>query len=592
MRCYLRIFYRYTKVSLLVLYVQSVHCVRYPPFLAITRTIVPIMAGLDGYGVGTKSGGNDMVEVDGGDFNYNDKILVETSMNRFFDFSIRPIGALTHTTPKSVIRFNIDPMIDKYLQFNKTRLEMKLRVIKENGARLSPMFDCVGVSNFLGVLMWQSVVPKLNGQPFPGAGNVNSGLKAVLDSLLSTEDASRHTHAQTQVLHMDEPERYEDFSMTLEQYVQGVIYELEHGGVTPIPDGIVALRQVPHVGQADLTDAQRADCYNFPFNGNGNINGRLYVKSTALKQFIEAEALREGGPNESVITTFGKLYEVGKPPMFRNRGFRERERLVRGSEEFIVVAPIPHDFFNLNNNIGPGNRIDIELTPYDDALLLNTLNGRERYRLDIMDIRMHLRAIERKERIQPPLVERYRMNLTELHKETVNAGTRLHHFRVSYGEIQPKTIIFAFNDTRAIEGDYGRNPINFSHFGLKKIYLNLDGERYPTNPLIFDFNKTNPDCIWGYHWLFENTGCLMTNRGNLITLNQFMTGAFLIVFDLTPDKCNGVHNHKGQYGFIEAEFEWDAPLQNSITILYERVFNKLVVNNKLTSQLAVVDVDA
>ena len=549
------------------------------------------MAGLDGYGVGTKSGGNDMVEVDGGDFNYNDKILVETSMDRYYDYFIRPLGTISNTSPKSVIRFSIDPLIDKYLQFNKTRLEMKLRVVKGNGTRLSPLYDVVAVNNLLGVMIWESVVPLLNGQPFPGAANVDSGLKAFIDSLLSTEDAARHTHASTQVLHMDEPDKYEDMSLPLQDFIDGVLHELQHGGLE-LPPGLLALRQQPAAGAAELTPAQRAGTYQIPYNGAEAIGGQIYIKADDVKQFIQMEATRPAQQGASTITNLGNMYEVGKPDYMRNRGFYERYKLVRMSEEFTVVAPIPHDFFNLNNNIGPGNRIDIELKPYEDKLLLNTRNPHDRYRIEIMDIRMHLRAIERKERIQPPLVERYRMNQTELRKQTVHAGTTNYHFRIEHTTMLPKTIIFAFNDTRAVEGDYTRNPVHFSHFGLKKIYLVINGERYPTNPLLFDFNKTNPDCTWGYHWLFENTGCLLTNRGNLITLNQFMTGAFLIAFDLTPDKCNGVHNHKGQYGSIDVEFEWDAPLQDGITIVYEKVFNKLVVNNKLTSQLAVLDVDA
>ncbi len=548
-----------------------------------------------GYGIGTRAGAGDMVEVDGGDFNYDDKVFVETSQDKAYDYYIHPVGAISNGVPRGPTRFCIDPLVDKYLQNNRTRLEMRLRVVKSNGDALSPLHDVVAPNNLIGALIWESVVIHLNGQPFYGASNVNAGLKAYIDMLLSTEDGARHTHAQTQVLHMDSPDCYEEMGYTPEEFVDGAIYELERGSISPFPPGLLAAREQPAGGVATLTDAQKADTYKFPYTGAEAIGGLVYVKREAAADWILDEGRKVAPPaagQSGVFRTAAALYGIDTAERNRNFGFRTREKMVRYSSEFQVVAPIPHDFFNLNNHIGPGNRIDIELTAYKDAFLLNSRQVMEGYKLEIVDMKLHLRAIERRERIHPPLVERYRMNQTVLTKHFIPDGMTRYRIRVHHNGVQPKTLVFAFNDTRAVEGAYDRNPLHFPHFRMTKIQLSMDGETYPTNGIEFDFNRDNPFCIWGYHWLFENTGCLLSNRGNMVSLNQFMTGAFLVPFDMTPDKCNGVHNHKSNFGPIDVELEWAEPLASSVTLICEAVWNKLVINDKMNSQLSTLDVDA
>ncbi len=558
-------------------------------------TDVASAAGLSGYGVGTRAGAGDMVEVDGGEFNYDEKVMVETSQERGMDFTIRPIGAIVNTRPKSQQTFVIEPLVDKYLQNNRTRLETRLRVTKGNGDTLSPLRDVVAPANLLGVLMWESVVVKVNGQEFHGKCNTASGIKAYIDTILSTEDDARHTHAQTQMLHMDTPGAYDDFGMSADEFASAVVHELEQGNVNPFPPDLLDKRQKVTPPATALTADQLAGTFEFPYTTAGGQATVAYIKRADAIDWIMEEARAAGDVpdgQDPVIRTMARVCEIDRSRVRRNKGFEQRLKMARFSEEFNLVSPIPHDFFNLNNHIGPGNRIEIILTPAMDSFVLNTYLSHEPYVLEIVDMKLHLRTIERKERIHPPLVERYRMNQTELQVRPVSPGMTTFGFRVHHGGVQPKTLVFAFNDTRAIQGDYTRNPVQFSHFNLRRIQLNINGEIVPSGGLNFDFRKKNPHCVWGYEWLFENTGALLTNRGNMITMNQFMTGAFLIPFDLTPDHCNGVHNHKADYGYIDVELEWDSPLGGPVTVLCEKVFPQLVVNDKLNSQLTQLHIEA
>jgi hypothetical protein len=94
----------------------------------------------------------------------------------------------------------------------------------------------------------------------------------------------------------------------------------------------------------------------------------------------------------------------------------------------------------------------------------------------------------------------------------------------------------------------------------------------------------------GYHWLYDNTGAWFSQRGNCITYSAFKNGSFILPFDLTPDRCNGMHEHDGVYGTIDLVLEFGTPLEEPVTVCYELTFPKVVINNKNRGTLHILDV--
>ena len=66
----------------------------------------------------------------------------------------------------------------------------------------------------------------------------------------------------------------------------------------------------------------------------------------------------------------------------------------------------------------------------------------------------------------------------------------------------------------------------------------------------------------------------------------------LTVFNIDPDLCNMRHLHQAHYGFMDVTIEYSRPLSEPIYVLYEKVFPKVVVNDKLSNTLSVLDVEA
>ena len=529
------------------------------------------------FGVGTRHTAFDVVEVDDGNFNYDSRILVETSQKEALDLWIRPTGGVVNQ--KGPFTFVIEPQVDKYIQLNRAGLEVTCRVVKQDDTVLSSWDDIVAPVNLLGACMWESVEVALNQQPFKGASSINAHYKAFLETMLSYDSDSRNTHLSSQFLYMDSPGYYGDMKLAHSTMKEAFVHAVESGEEEEGPDIPEDLKPAAGFGDGDNWD-QRIVSMATDAVYKEEVEKAKKRRELRIKYFDEHA---EDDDNQKIVAR-----EHSKT----NYGYNNRWKIVAGSHAFDMYSPITHDFFKLDNHIAPGNRIEIRLTMAPHAFLLNTYLQDNGYKLHLEDMRLHLHLIERRERVPVPMREKYQMNETQLHKQLVAANSPNTSFRIHNGGILPKTVLVAMVYTKAAEGNYAYNPFNFHHFYAKRMFLRINGETYPSGGLEFDFAKPNPHIARAYHWLFENTGSADTDKGNIVSYPAFQHGLFIVPFDLTPDKCNGLHTHNAEYGYIDLNIEFYVPLSEPIYVLYEMVFPKVVINDKLTNTVMSLDVEA
>ena len=533
------------------------------------------MATAGEFGVGTRALGFRTVKKDKGAFNYNREVEVETSQVGYKDWFVRPIGGVSNKL--GPFFFFTEAEMNYYLQLGATRLECVFSVHRADGSRLQNLHDVVAPNNLLGGVMWESVEPSINGQPLSGASCVNAGMKHFIETMLSCDQNARHTHMQLQLGHMDSPGEYDNMNLPMSVFRQQFrrLLELGQYPMPHIPPEAVTLP--PGATKPDGT------VYSELEREKENI-----LRARRQKEIVDAYFYHEMGLDAERQQTLTLL----QPELPTNLGFQTRCKIVANSEKVTMMSPIPHDIFNMDNNLGAMNRLDLKLTMYPHRFLLNSFMRRNGYEIKLHDLKLHLRAIRLRETIKPPIRELYRMNETNLFKHVVPAGLTNYSFRLQHTGVLPKSIILATAATVAVEGHYQKNPFNFHHYFCKKISLSINGEERPQNGLNFDFERTNQDLAYGYHWLFANTGALAGNRGNLVSLPHFSAGCFLVPFDLTPDRCNGAHTHNAELGYIDVNYTWAYPLPEPITILYEMTFNKVLLNDKAGGTLTVLDVAA
>lgn len=537
------------------------------------------MAGA--YGIGSHAAVN-LQEVDDGLFGYNDKVVVETSQREGQDVEIRPIGGVVNQA--GPFTFVIDP-IDKYIQLNNAGLEIVMRVVKKDGSLCHSHQDLVAPVNLVGIMMWDTIDVHVNGQPFEGAANINTGYKGYIETVLSFDTDARNTHMNAQFFHLDSPHKYGTMAVSLDTLKLCFIKGLASGAILPPPIPAACAMEVygegdplpdvmPTQGEeairgAQVTNEQIAD------ETNGSSKWKQLMRNKIYQQYF--------------LTTMGgeeKINAIAKSDVKDlNIGFETRFQLTCDSSPFDTFVPITHDMFRLSNHLAPGNRVTVKFTRASDDFLLNTYLP-EDYKLEILDMKMHLHTIDRRPSKEssadrfPMLKEVYQLTQTEMHKQVLAQDVTTAQFRIQDGGVMPKSIVFAMTETRAADGNKDYNPLYFRHFFLKKLTLKINGERYPAEGFKWDWTPHVPLVSRGYHTIFENTGSAGGERGNCVSWEAYRAGMFLVCVDLTPDKCNGLHNHNAVMGSIDVELIFAYPLPTPIYVLYEKVFPKLMLNDR------------
>ena len=521
-----------------------------------------------------------------GAFYYNEAVKVETAQRAYRDYWLRPIGGVVNQEGPHT--FIIDGTADQYLQLNNARLEMKLKVMRADGGNLRSAIDIVAPMNLLGPCMWKSIEVRVNDHPFNGASQMNMGHKCFVETMLTYDTDSANTHLNVQGFMLDSPQQFDNMKIGMETLKRYAIREITRGNFTPpvIDDAFK-----PKQG-LEMMDPLGVDTYDEV----------MYFAASMGVEVTDAdiaEELRKQVERKKLYAAkFTELYKNQAQKMAAtkshayNLGYDARYTWTEGSASFDMMSPIPHDFFKLDNHVGPNNKIEIRLSMYPHAFLLNSPMADQNYKIVIEDMKLHLHSITLAENIARPMVERYRMNETQMHKWVVPRNVPSYSFRIHNGGVMPKNIIISMTSTVAAEGQYNFNPWNLQHFDIQKMQLNINGERFPSSGgLEFDFSTPNALVSRGYHWMFANTGSTDSDRGNLVSWAAFKDGCFIVPFDLTPDRCNRQHDHQPEVGFIDLELEFRASLPEPIYVFYELVFPKLVVNNHNQNTLEFFDIE-
>jgi hypothetical protein len=129
---------------------------------------------------------------------------------------------------------------------------------------------------------------------------------------------------------------------------------------------------------------------------------------------------------------------------------------------------------------------------------------------------------------------RYNMTRDELKTFTFSAGPRsLSIDQAVMGRI-PKRLLFTMVGNSDFIGTIDTNPFRFQHFGLRTFVMYVKGRQIPSESLSID-PSNEKTTVMGYKTLFEGCGIHHSNSGLQITHDMYISGYFMLLFDLTPD---------------------------------------------------------
>ena len=173
----------------------------------------------------------------------------------------------------------------------------------------------------------------------------------------------------------------------------------------------------------------------------------------------------------------------------------------------------------------------------------------------------------------------YPLSRVMMRSFTIPKGTMNHNLTNIFSGQAPTLVAVAFVGTKAYNGAISKNPYNFQHYKLNYASLNLNNEPFHNmKPLTPDFEKD--EYIRAYYSLFSGTGIHHDNESLSITKEMFKSGYMVLIYDTTPDLCNGEHIHPRKQGTLNLELRWKEALPDTINVLiYASFQNSISISN-------------
>ena len=263
-----------------------------------------------------------------------------------------------------------------------------------------------------------------------------------------------------------------------------------------------------------------------------------------------------------------------------NTAFTKRHKFIKKSRSIKMVETLHTEITTLNRYLLPGLELSFILSINEPGFYLQTnpagITGSAEmptYGLHFDDLYIAFdrvlinpsvySSMENKLSKQSQAI--YLINRGTLRTKQIPANEQNALWQSMYVGTLPETVTICMLDSRAFNGGLEYNLFNFQHFNMDSISLRVNSQSYPGQPLICDFK--NKEAIRAYRHFFDNIGIGHSNSPCLITYEDFLEGATIIPFDLTPDKCALYHAHKKISGSIELDIKFEEALSTGITIL-------------------------
>lgn len=244
--------------------------------------------------------------------------------------------------------------------------------------------------------------------------------------------------------------------------------------------------------------------------------------------------------NSSVFELYGKLHaDMLNQPLLLLNNVNLRISLTLNKPEFYIITPEAND----------GSKIKI----LEAALYVKhcTINPNV--------LVAHHKTLERTN-------AKYHYKRCEVKSFTVGKSNSINLDNIVIGQL-PTSLIFLMVDNDAYTGAKEKDPFNFKHNDITSYSLYVNGTPVPNETIVTDFTGGN-QFSRAYASIYSATGILHTSQGNLISLEQFKNGCFIIASDLTPD-LSGIDSSSSllNQGNIRIEARFGKPLPSTITCL-------------------------
>ena len=273
------------------------------------------------------------------------------------------------------------------------------------------------------------------------------------------------------------------------------------------------------------------------------------------------------------------------PNQKENSSYSKRKQKLVDNDFTDFCIPIHNDLSTCEKYLPPGVKLFFSVRrSSDDFLIWKT--GTNQYKVVVEDLHLNVNLLEvhtnilqnhfKQQRSRGGVIDmKYTQNI--LKTFAVPKGSfELKQHNLFFGDRLPNRIYLAFVEQESYNGSPTKNPYNFETASMREACVIVNGVSEPSPPLTFQENVTEKQL---YFDLLQNTGTSNFDfEGVNISLDEFKKGYFILAYDRSPMKDNGLYTHKSDRGNITISVKCkEAISKNYMVLVFASYDAKLVL---------------
>ena len=237
-----------------------------------------------------------------------------------------------------------------------------------------------------------------------------------------------------------------------------------------------------------------------------------------------------------------------------------------------MIIPIHNDLMTAQSYIPPNKKFMITFKRTEDKFVIMQGDDNE-YRIELTHLKIKVRKYDISEDVRnyyskmlktkSPIIP-YTKNDFKMYTKPAGDYDLSNHNLFQSSRL-PERVYVVMVEQVAFQGNTEKNPFNFQRFNFKEASLIVNDVSEPSIPYQYGDEGAIKDI---YYDFLENTGTSPFEMDCAwITKKEYQYGYFILAWDRSPTKNNGLYTHKMEGGTMGIRMRTREPLANNIMVL-------------------------
>ena len=254
--------------------------------------------------------------------------------------------------------------------------------------------------------------------------------------------------------------------------------------------------------------------------------------------------------------------------------------VTKHANKLYFSTPLFIDFFACERFLIPGVTIKLKFLKSEDRFCL--LSATDTWKVNIKALSIQTRKLTIHEDIvakhkdmilKEPAI--YPIDQSKIKTFVLTQGISSQTVSSVFRGKLPRFAIIGLVESASYNGAFNKNPFKFTHFNLSYLAFNVNGTPYPSR--VFQPDFANGNFMREYRHFMDHIGISHENETNYITPESYAANTCFFPFDLSPDLCNGYHNHVDNSGFVNIELQFREALTTNVNLVVYATYSEEIL---------------